>query len=119
MNLHLNCVSESGEHIDSFSLYQTPTETTWKVLGDRIFLQKGIEPYLSRYIEWRNPPRKLNEKESNQISEILTGAGFEKHQSDFIINKAINEDSEIEHIEDLIRWIEKNKNRGIIEWSAQ
>lgn len=119
MNLHLTCISKTGEHIDSFNLYQTPTEVTWEVLGDRIFIQFGIEPYLSRYIKWRNPPKKIGPEDKEIIKGVMLKNGFKDCQIDFIVDRAINEDSEIEHIEELNRWIEKNKDKGIIEWSAQ
>lgn len=119
MNLYLNCVSKTGEHIDSFSLNQTPSRVTWEILGEGNWLQTGVEPYLSRYTKWRNPPKKIGPEDKEIIRGIMLKNGFEDYQVDFIVDRAINEDSEIEHVEELNCWIEKNKDKGIIEWSAQ
>lgn len=120
MNLHLNCVSNSGENIDSFCLYQTPTKVTWEVLGgEGIFIQTGIEPYLSRYIKWRNPPQKINSEDKQAIREIMLKNGFKDYKINFVVDTIINEDDDIMHIEALNHWVEKNKNKGIIEWNAQ
>jgi hypothetical protein len=58
LNLHVLYETKDGVLISNFDLLQTPTKTTFSILGDpdkpeeRHWNRYGIEPYLDRYKSW-------------------------------------------------------------------